>query len=108
MKLTIAAVFIAAGLALTQENRTFVGVVTDAMCASGDHSRMRMGATDTECAIACVDAHGAQFILYDGQDAYVLSDQLSAEKFAGKKVSISGVLNADTKTIRMSSITPAD
>ena len=108
MKLLVVAMFIFTGSMFVQENRTYVGVVTDAMCASGDHSRMRMGANDAECAIACVDAHGAQFVLYDGKDAYVLSDQQSAETFAGKKVSVTGVLNTAARTIQVSSIAPAN
>jgi hypothetical protein len=69
---------------------------------------MRMGPTDAECAIACVDAHAAAFVLYDGKDVYVLSDQQTPEKFAGKKVVVSGTLNTGTKTIQVESITAAD
>ena len=49
--------------------QTFTGVITDSMCANGDHSRMRMGPTDAECTIACVDVHGATYVLYDGKAA---------------------------------------
>ena len=54
------------------------------MCANADHSQMRMGPTDAECTIACVSAHGAMYVLYDGKDVYTLSDQQTPEKFAGK------------------------
>jgi hypothetical protein len=77
------------------------------MCPLGDHSRMRMGANDTECTIACVDAHGATFVLYDGKDAYTLSDQKTPEKFAGKKVTVTGTLDARTRTIQVDSIAAA-
>jgi hypothetical protein len=83
----------------------FTGVITDSMCAHGDHSKMKMGANDAECTIACIDAHGAQFVLFDGKDFYVLSDQQRPEKFAGRKVTVTGKLDPKTKTIQVDSIT---
>jgi hypothetical protein len=93
-----------AALAAAPDKRKFTGKITDSMCALGDHSRMRMGPTDTECTIACVYAHGAQYVLYDGKEVYTLSDQKTPEKFAGKKVTVSGTLDAKTKTIQVASI----
>ena len=74
------------------------------MCAKGDHSSMRMGANDGECAIACVSAHGAQFVLYDGKETYGLSDQKAPKEFAGKKVTVTGTLDAKTKKITVRSM----
>lgn len=91
-----------------QGKRTFTGAITDSMCAEADHSRMRMGSTDAECTIACVAAHGSMFVLYDGNEAYTLSDQQTPEKFAGKKVTVTGTLDARTRTIRVDSITAAN
>lgn len=85
----------------------FTGTITDSMCASGNHTQMRMGPTDAECTIACVDAHGALFVLADGANAYTLSDQKSPEKLAGKKVTVTGTLNTRTRTIQVESITAA-
>ena len=82
----------------------FTGVVTDDMCANADHSHMRMGDTDAECAIACNGAHGAAYVLFDGKNAYTLSDQRTPEKFAGKKVRVVGTLDTKTKTITVTSI----
>ena len=90
-----------------QEKRTFTGTITDSMCAKGNHTQMRMGPTDAECTIACVDAHGALFVLADGTTAYTLSDQKSPEKLAGKKVTVTGTLNTSTRTIQVESITAA-
>jgi hypothetical protein len=87
--------------------RTFTGTITDSMCDEGDHSRMRMGSTDGECTIACISAHGASYVLYDGKEAYTLSDQQTPEKFAGKKVTVTGSLDAKTMTIHVDSITAA-
>jgi len=72
-------------LAAAPGKQKFTGVITDSMCATADHSQMRMGPTDAECAVACVEAHGATYVLYDGKRAYALSDQKAPEKFAGKK-----------------------
>ena len=90
-----------------QGKRTFTGTITDSMCANADHSPMRMGPTDAECTVACVTAHGATYVLYDGKEVYTLSDQQTPEKFAGQKVTVTGTLDAKTKTIQVDSITAA-
>ena len=107
MKPLILTVLVVAALAAAPGKQTFTGVITDSMCAAGDHSRMRMGSTDAECTIACVEAHGAQYVLYDGKESYTLSDQRTPEKFAGKKVTVTGTLDAKAKTIKVDSIAAA-
>jgi len=82
----------------------FRGVITDDNCDNGDHSHMKMGDTDAECTVACINAHGASYVLFDGKTAYTLSDQKSPEKFAGKKVKVVGTLDAGKKIIQVSSI----
>jgi len=107
MRLLIVSLLALAALAQTPGKRRFTGVVTDSMCPLADHSHMRMGSTDAECTIACIEAHGAQYVLYDGKEVYTLSDQKTPEKFAAKKVTVTGTLDAKTKTIKVESITPA-
>src|SRR6516164_22142 len=104
MKPFIWSMVVVAALTAAPGKQTFTGVITDSMCANGDHSRMKMGANDAECTIACVDAHGAQYVLYDGKASYTLSDQKTPQKFAGKKVTVTGTLDAKTKTIQVDSI----
>lgn len=87
--------------------RKFTGKITDSMCIRADHRQMQMGADDAECTIACVRAHGALYVLFDGKNAYTLSDQDRPEKFAGKKVTVTGTLDAKTSTIRVESIAAA-
>jgi hypothetical protein len=94
----IAVPFAAAG------TQTFAGTITDSMCARADHSSMRMGPTDAECTVACVSAHGATYVLYDGSEAYALSDQRRAEEFAAQKVTVTGVLVVNTKSIQVETI----
>ncbi len=96
-----------AALAAPPGKQTFTGTITDSMCDNGDHSHMRMGPTDAECTTACVSIHGAMYVLSDGKNAYTLSDQKTPEKFAGKKVAVTGTLDAKTKTIHVDSITTA-
>ncbi len=96
-----------AALAAAQGKRQFTGTITDSMCATADHSRMKMGDTDAECTLACISEHDATFVLYDGKEAYTLSDQKTPEKFAGKKVIVTGTLDAKTLTIHVDSIVAA-
>jgi hypothetical protein len=90
-----------------QEKQTFTGIITDDMCPLANHSRMQMGPTDAECTKACIAAHGAVYVLYDGKSAYVLSDQKAPEKFAAQRVRVVGALDPKTKTIRVDSIAAA-
>jgi hypothetical protein len=101
----IVSVLLIATLASAPGKQKFSGAITDSMCDEADHSRMRMGPTDAECTIACVAMHDAKYILYDGRNAYTLSDENLAEKFAGRKVTVTGTLDAKTKTIHVDSIT---
>ena len=107
MKATAVSLLIFASLSFAQSKRTFTGVITDSMCPTGDHSHMRMGSNDAECTLACVEAHGASYVLYDGKTTYTLSDQKSPEKLAGKKVTVTGTLDTKTSTIQVDSITAA-
>lgn len=96
-----------AALSAAPARKTLTGIITDSMCANADHSQMKMGPTDAECTLACVDVHGAAYVLYDGKKTWTLSDQKTPEKFAGKKVTVTGTLDARTMTIQVLSIAPA-
>jgi hypothetical protein len=107
MKPVILSLLAISTLAAAPGKQTFTGVISDSMCENGDHSHMRMGPTDAECTTACVSIHGAEYVLYDGKEAYTLSDQKTPEKFAAKKVTVVGTLDAKTKKIQVDSITLA-
>jgi hypothetical protein len=87
--------------------QTFVGTITDNMCPMANHTQMQMGPTDAECVKACVAAHGAAYVLYDGKKTYELSDQTTPEKFAAQRVRVVGTLDAKTNKIAVQSITAA-
>ena len=103
----LAALLVIAGCCAAQGKKSFTGKITDSMCATADHSHMGMGPTDKDCTIACVMAHGALYVLYDGKKVYELTDQAMPEKFAGQKVTVSGALDAKTNTIHVDTIAPA-
>lgn len=102
-------IFVAA-LSLTQPSprpTTFTGTISDSECANANHSGMRMGDTDAECVKACIDEHGATYVLYDGSASYRLSDQKAAAAFAARKVTVTGTLDEKDRTIQVQSIVAA-
>jgi hypothetical protein len=100
----LVSVVAAAALLAAADTQTFTGTITDNMCGKNGHAGMRMGPTDADCTTACVSAHGALYVLYDGKNVYTLSDQQGPEKFAGQKVKVAGVLDAKTNAIKVESI----
>jgi hypothetical protein len=107
MRYLIVNLLAVAVLASAPGKQTFTGIITDDNCPNANHSRMQMGPTDAECAMACIDAHGAMYGLYDGKNFYTLSDQKTPQKFAGRKVDVTGTLVTKTRTIQVTSIAAA-
>lgn len=81
------------------------GAVMDSQCAFNVHSdahshewmtkRGVQGATDEEsCTQHCVRDMGGSYVLVAKKDVYKLDDQVKAEQYAGKKVKVSGTLDA--------------
>jgi len=106
VKALIVSVLAGAALSAAPAKQTFTGVITDHMCAETGHAAMRMGPTDAECTVACIQSHGASYVLLAGKTVYNLSNQQLPEQFAGAQVRVTGVLDAKTKTITVVSITP--
>ena len=107
MKALIGTLAVVAALQAGPAKRTFAGTITDSMCADADHAAMRMGPTDAECTVACIEEHGATYVLSDGKNVYALSDQRTPAMFAARKVTVTGTLNGKTQTIQVESITAA-
>jgi hypothetical protein len=97
MKKTIGILFAAAVLG---SGATFTGVITDNMCDNADHKDMKMG-NDAKCVVECVKGMNGKYVLWDSaaKKTYKLSDQKTPEKFAAKKVTITGTLDGDTITV---------
>ena len=108
MKYLLIGLLASATMFATQSRQTFSGTITDDECPSADHSGMRMGSTDAACTIACVDDHTVEFVLFDGEASYLLSDQDKSREFAGKKVAVVGTLDSTTWTIQVNSMAAAN
>lgn len=107
MKHLIWSLLAVATLLAAQGKQTFTGTITEDECSRADHTRMKMGPTDAACVQACVSGHGSSYLLYDGKDAYALSDQQAPARFAGQRVTVTGTLDSKTKTIQVDSMTAA-
>jgi hypothetical protein len=87
--------------------RTIVGFIGDSQC--GLKHPMNMG-DDKACTLKCVEG-GGKFVLADRAHkvVYALDDasQAKAREFAGKKVKVTGNVDAKTKTITVSKIAAA-
>jgi Protein of unknown function (DUF5818) len=106
MKKQIAIVIASAAMMFASPaSQTFTGTITEDMCKA-DHKSMNMG-PDAKCVTECVKGMGAKFVLYDGKDAWVLSDQKTPAKFAAKKVTVTGTLDEKAKTIKVEKIEAA-
>ena len=84
--------------------KTFTGVITDTMCGK-DHAMMNVK-PDSKCVAECVKS-GSKYALLEGSNDYELSDQKTPSKFAAKKVTVTGTLDAKSKTIKVDKIEAA-
>jgi hypothetical protein len=94
-------------LAFAVDKQTFTGVITDDMCGKADHKAMSMGPPDAKCVTECIKDMDGKYVLYDGTATYILSDQKTPVKFAARKVTVTGTLDAKTNTIKVDSIKAA-
>src|SRR5262245_17327341 len=108
MKYWLICLLTAVPLSAGQKTRSFIGTITDDICAKAGHASMQMGPNDTECTKACVISHGAHYVLQNEKSVYSLTDQTTPEKFAGQRVRIVGTLDPKTNTIRVESMTADD
>jgi type 1 fimbria pilin len=91
---------------------TLHGAIMDSQCAFNVHSdahshdwmtkRGIQGASDeASCTQHCVKDMGGSYVLVVKKDVYKLDDQVKAEQFAGKKVKISGTLDAESHILHV-------
>jgi hypothetical protein len=108
MKKQIILALAAAALAFAAGPATYTGVITDNMCDNGDHKDMKMG-SDPKCVVECIKGMNGKYVLYDSKakKAYVLSDQKTPEKFAAKKVTVTGTLDDAGKNLKVDKIEAA-
>ena len=91
-----AAVFlVTAGFCLgEQAPKTFIGVVHDNRCVGPN------------CATQCPVTKGPTYTLQSGEEGWVLSDQKTPARYVGRKVVVTGTVDADNK-LKVISIAPA-
>jgi len=94
---------VSALLAAETTEATWHGIITDDMCGK---KHVEMSADKAkECALSCV-AKGSKLVLYNKKEdkTFMLSDQAKAKEFAGQHVVVTGTLDADGKSITVSSM----
>jgi hypothetical protein len=101
MKRILVTILASAAPLATANQGLMDGTITDSMCVA-NHKNMKMG-PNANCVRSCVRA-GAKYVLWDGRNAYVLSDQKAAEPWAGMKVKVLSTLDAKTKEVHLISI----
>jgi hypothetical protein len=90
-------------LSFADGSKTYVGVITDTMCA-GNHAAMKV-TPDAKCVKECVrDGKTYQYALVEGTKVHKLSDQETPARFAGQKVTVTGVLYAKTHILKVDRI----
>jgi hypothetical protein len=99
-------------------DRLFKGEISDSQCALNVHSLTRshgemlksksMGGNATDCTLYCVKYHGGDFVLSSKDDVLRLDNQALARNFAGQKVTVTGTMLPDKKTIHVVKIEPVE
>jgi hypothetical protein len=97
--------------------QVFKGEIGDSQCALNVHSLSRsheemlenkaIGTSAADCARYCVKHLGGVFVLQVKNKVYKLDNQELAEKDAGMKVKVTGVLDPASNTITVHSMEPA-
>jgi hypothetical protein len=98
------------------KDRVFKGEVGDSQCALNVHSLSRshgemlqkksIGTTSADCARYCVKNLGGVFVLQVKDKVYKLDNQALADKNAGLRVKVTGVLDVATNTIAVKTMEP--
>jgi len=106
------------GMSAGEREQLFRGEISDSQCALNVHSLSRshaemlkkknIGTTNAECARYCVKYLGGVFVLSVKEKVYKLDNQELADKYAGQKVRLTGVLDAQTNTIAVRDIQPVN
>src|SRR5579862_534844 len=104
------------GMSAGEREQIFKGEISDSQCALNVHSLSRsheemlkkknIGTTPAQCARYCVKYLGGVLVLSVKDKVYKLDNQDVAEKYAGQKVKLTGVLDAQSNVIAVHDITP--
>jgi hypothetical protein len=98
---------LATAAAAQSKSRVYTGVISESMCGSS-HTSMGMG-PDPKCIVECVRVDKTvKYVLLDGRTSYILSDQQTPERFAAKRVKVTGVHYAKTNILKVEKIEAVD
>src|SRR5262249_16168237 len=119
--LSVALVASLLGLTALSAEKTWAGRISDSMCGS-DHKAMTKehqkagevtGSTaqsdkDRECTLACVKS-GGKYVFVTGGKVYEIENQdfAALRQHAGHSVKLTGEMDADGKTIKVSRVAMA-
>src|ERR1700757_4836574 len=97
--------------AAAQNTQTFHGEVSDSQCALNVHSLTRshqemlksksMGGTANTCAVYCIEHLGGYLVLSAGKNVYRLDRSDLVHGFEGRRVVVTGVLDAKLNQIHV-------
>jgi hypothetical protein len=95
---------------------TFEGEIADSQCAMGVHSLNRShkemiemghaGSTAEDCTRYCVHSRGGRYVLLTKHGVFKLDNQDLAEKYAGQKIKLIGILDSNTNIIQVKTMGP--
>jgi hypothetical protein len=102
ISMTLVALLFAAAISAA-ETKTYTGTISDSMCVR-DHASMKIEPRD-QCVRDCVGhAKDVKYVLLHDGHAMVLSNQEAPAKFAGRKVTVTGVYYPKTNVLKVESI----
>jgi hypothetical protein len=94
-----------------QASHAYHGEVSDSQCAMNVHSLTRshqemlksksMGGTSNTCTVYCIEHLGGYLVLSAGNDVYRLDRSDLVHGFEGRRVIITGILDAKLKQIHV-------
>jgi len=106
-----AGILVLAGAAYGQSTHVFRGEVSDSQCALNVHSLTRshqemlksksMGGTANTCSVYCIEHLGGYLVLSAGNNVYRLDRSDLVHGFEGRRVIITGVLDAKINQIHV-------
>jgi hypothetical protein len=107
----VAGILALAGAAYGQSTHVFRGEVSDSQCALNVHSLTRshqemlksksMGGTANTCSVYCIEHLGGYLVLSSGNNVYRLDRSDLVHGFEGRRVIITGVLDAKINQIHV-------
>lgn len=94
------------------KEKTWTGKISDSHCGATHNAAIHSDSPkkgkikDRECTLACVKA-GAKYVLVSGSKVYEIENQdfLGLQDYAGYAVKLTGEMNTDGKSIKVSHIT---